>query len=64
MGLTNRFCCDDDPQMDLAPDAPFGSTMLVGVPLAFSLDLDAGAVGQRVRCPFDPGYGMLTASVF
>ena len=40
-----------NPQMDLAPDAPFRAAMLAGVPLAFALDLDAGAVDQQVQRP-------------
>jgi hypothetical protein len=36
-----------DPEMDLAPNAPFGAAMLARMPLAFALDLDPGAV----RCP-------------
>jgi hypothetical protein len=67
-----------DPEVDLAPDAPFRATMLAGVPFAFALDLDAGAVRcpaghcaamsregiSRCSGPFDPRYGMLTAKVF
>ncbi|EEX16501.1 hypothetical protein CSE45_4410 [Citreicella sp. SE45] len=33
-----------DPKVDLASDPPLGTAMLAGVPLAFALDLDAGAV--------------------
>ena len=33
-----------DPDMYLAPDAPFGSAMLAGVPLTLAFGLDAGAV--------------------
>ena len=33
--------------VDLAPDTPLRAAMLAGVPLAFALDLDPGAV----RCP-------------
>ena len=36
-----------DPRMCLAPDPPFRATMLTGVPLAFALDRDAGAI----HCP-------------
>ena len=36
-----------DSEVDLALDATFRASMLAGVPLAFALDLDAGAV----RCP-------------
>ena len=35
--------------VDLAPDAPLGAAMLAGVPLAFALDLDPGAVDQEVQ---------------
>jgi hypothetical protein len=33
-----------NPEMDLAPDPPFGATVLAGVPFAFTLDLDPGAI--------------------
>ena len=33
-----------DAEVDLAPDAPFGAAVLAGVPLTFTLDLDASAV--------------------
>jgi hypothetical protein len=35
--------------VDLAPDAPFRSAVLAGVPLAFTLDLDPGAVDQEMQ---------------
>ena len=38
-----------DPDVDLAPDAAFRAAVLAGVPLAFALDLDAGAVDQQVQ---------------
>ena len=38
-----------DPDVDLAPDAPFRAPVLTGVPLAFTLDLDPGAVYQQVQ---------------
>ena len=38
-----------DPEVDLAPDAPFGATMLARVPLAFAFNLDPGAVDQQVQ---------------
>ena len=41
-----------DPEVDLAPDATFRATMLAGVPFAFALDLDAGAVDQQVQRAF------------
>jgi hypothetical protein len=46
-----------DPEMDLAPDAPFGTAMLAGVPLAFALDLDPGAVDQQVQRPLGAAIG-------
>ena len=33
-----------NPEMDLTPDPPFRAAMLAGVPLAFTFDLDPGAV--------------------
>ncbi len=39
-----------DPDVDLAPDPAFGAA--TGVPLAFALDFDAGAVDQQVQRPF------------
>ena len=38
-----------DPEVDLAPHTPFGAAMLAGVPFAFALDLDPGAVDQKVQ---------------
>lgn len=38
-----------DPDVDLAPDPAFCTAMLAGVPLAFALDLDAGAVDQQMQ---------------
>ena len=35
-----------DLEVNLAPDAAFGAAMLAGVPLAFTLNLDPGAVDQ------------------
>ena len=35
--------------VDLAPDAPFGAAVLAGIPFAFTLDLDAGAIDQQVQ---------------
>ena len=40
-----------DPEVDLAPDAPFGAAVLAGVPLTFALDLDACAVDQQMQRP-------------
>ncbi len=42
-------CFFVDPEVYLAPDASFRATMLAGVPLAFALDLDPGAVDQQVQ---------------
>lgn len=44
----NRRCLLIVSQVDLAPDAQLGATMLVGVPLIFSLDLVPGALDQQV----------------
>ena len=33
-----------DPEVDLAPDAPFRASMLAGVPFALNFELDPGAV--------------------
>ena len=42
-----------DPDVDLAPDAPLRAPVFTVVPLAFTLDLDPGAVHQQVQgtCP-------------
>lgn len=40
-----------DPEVDRAPDAPFGTAMLARMPLAFAFDLDPGAVNQQVQRP-------------
>ena len=37
-------CLLVDCKMDLAPNPPLGTAMLACVPLAFTLDLDAGAI--------------------
>lgn len=37
-----------DSEMNLAPDPPLGTAVLAGVPLAFALNLDAGAVNQQM----------------
>ncbi len=47
----NLQCLLIDPKVDLAPDPPLGPAMLAGVPLAFALDLDPGAVDQQVQRP-------------
>jgi hypothetical protein len=39
--------CFLDAEMNLAPDPPLGAAMLARVLLAFSLDLDPGAVAQE-----------------
>lgn len=41
-----------DPKVNLEPDPPLGTTVLVRIPIAVSLDLDAGAVCQQVQWPF------------
>src|SRR5690606_37550953 len=45
-------CLLVDSEVDLAPDAPLGAAVLARVPLAFALNLDAGAVDQQVQRPF------------
>ncbi len=57
-----------DSEMDLAPDAAFCPAMLTRVPLAFALDLDAGAVDQQVQRTLRPpmrevhGQGLLATA--
>jgi len=53
-----------DPEVDLAPDPPFGAAMLAYVPLAFALDLDAGAVDQQVQRPLGAAIRDVYGSVF
>ena len=38
-----------DPEVDLAPDAPFWTAMFAGVPFAFALRLDPCAVDQQME---------------
>ena len=38
-----------DPDVDLAADPAFCTSMIAGVPLAFALDLDAGTVDQQMQ---------------
>ena len=38
-----------DPNVYLAPDAPFGATMLTGIPFAFSFGFNTGAVDKEVQ---------------
>lgn len=38
-----------DPEVNLAPDPPFGAAMFAGVPLALTLDLDPCAVDQQIE---------------
>ncbi len=38
----------------LAPDAPFRTAMLAGMPFAFAFDLDPGAVDQQVQWALGP----------
>ena len=44
-----RFLGDSDAYS--APDAAFGAAVLAGVPFAFALDLDPGAVDQTAQWP-------------
>ena len=46
-----------DPEADLAPEAPFGATVLAGAPLTFALDLDACAVDQQMQRPLGTAVG-------
>lgn len=39
-----------DTQMHLAPLAPVLCTVLLAFPLAFTQELDAGAVDEQVQC--------------
>jgi hypothetical protein len=56
-----------DPEVYLAPDAAFWATVLASVPLAFTLDLDARAINQKVQGSVGTavwdvyGKGLLTA---
>ena len=65
---SNLQCLLVDAEVDLAPDAPFGAAVLARVPLAFALNLDAGAVDQQVQRPFGAtirdvdGEGLLAAA--
>jgi hypothetical protein len=43
-----------DTDVDLAPDASLVAAMLAGIPFAFTLDLDAGAIDQQVQRSFAP----------
>ena len=43
-----------NPEVDLAPDTPFGATVFTSVPLAFALDLDPGTIKQKVQRPLGP----------
>jgi hypothetical protein len=49
LGSPDLQCLLVDPEVDPAPDAAFGASVLAGVPLAFPLDLDPGAVDQEVQ---------------
>ena len=54
-------------EMDLAPDTPLRTAMFAGVPFAFSLDLDPGAIDHQVQRALGAtvgdvnGQGFLTA---
>ena len=50
-----------NPEMNLAPDPPFGTAVLARVPFAFALDLDTCAIDEQVQRALDPRYGMFTA---
>ena len=43
-----------NPDVDLASDPALGATMLAGVPFAYTLGLDAGAVDQQVQGASEP----------
>jgi hypothetical protein len=45
-------CSLADTGVDLAPDVPFAAAMLVGVPFAFIIDFDAGAIDKQVQRAF------------
>ena len=45
----NLQCLRVNSDVDLAPDAAFGATMLAGIPLAFTLHLDPRAIDQQVQ---------------
>lgn len=47
-------CFFVNPEVDLAPDTPFGAAMFTSVPLAFAVDLDPSAVNQQVQWPPGP----------
>lgn len=49
MDGSNLQCFLINSEVDLAPDAPFRAAMLACVPLAFPLDLDAGAIDQQMQ---------------
>ena len=64
LNRTDLQCLFIDPNVDLAPDAALGAAMLAGVPLPFTLDLDASAVDQEMQRALRPAMRMLTARVF
>ena len=43
-----------DPEVNLAPDPSFCTAMLAGMPLAFTLHLDASAVDEQVQRALRP----------
>ena len=45
----NLQCFLIDAKVDFAPDPPLRAAMLAGVPFAFALNLDAGAIDQQVQ---------------
>ena len=50
----NFQCFLIDSNMNLAPDASFGDTMLTGIPFALSFGFDTGAVDEQVQRSFGP----------
>ena len=63
----NLQCFLVNPEVDLTPDPPFGAPVLAGVPFAFALDFDPGAIDQQVQRALGTavgdvdGQGLLTA---
>ncbi len=53
-----------DPEVDLAPGAPFWTAMFAGVPFAFALHLDPCAVDQQMERALGATVRMFTAKVF
>jgi hypothetical protein len=53
-----------DPDEDLAPNTALRAAVPAGVPLPFALDLDAGAIDQKIERPLRTTVGELTFKVF